>query len=48
MTNPRHFLKLSDFTATELRGLVHRAQQMKRRRDASQPVPGTPTKPQTF
>jgi ornithine carbamoyltransferase len=40
MTNPRHFLKLSDFTATELRGLVHRAQQMKRRRDASQPLAG--------
>jgi ornithine carbamoyltransferase len=36
----RHFLKLSDFTATELRGLIQRAQQMKRRRDASPPLAG--------
>src|SRR5690349_20885310 len=31
----RHFLKLSDFTATELRALVQRAQQLKRRRGAA-------------
>ena len=37
----RHFLKLSDFTSTELRGLIHRAQQMKRRRDpAARPLAG--------
>ncbi|MGH8482287.1 MAG: ornithine carbamoyltransferase [Nevskiaceae bacterium] len=37
----RHFLKLSDFTATELRGLILRAQQMKRRRDpAARPLAG--------
>ncbi len=31
----RHFLKLSDFTSTELRGLVQRALQLKRRRGAA-------------
>src|SRR5689334_14229250 len=31
----RHFLKLSDFTATELRALVQRALQLKRRRGAA-------------
>ncbi len=37
----RHFLKLSDFTSTELRGLVQRAVQMKRRRDpAARPLAG--------
>jgi len=37
----RHFLKLSDFTATELRGLVQRAVEMKRRRDpAARPLAG--------
>jgi len=35
MSDTRHFLKLSDFTSTELRGLILRAQQMKRRRDPS-------------
>src|SRR5687767_6047901 len=34
MSNVRHFLKLSDFTASELRSLVERAQQLKRRRAA--------------
>jgi len=36
----RHLLKLSDFTATELRGLVARAQQMKRRPLAARPLAG--------
>ncbi|MGH8441964.1 MAG: ornithine carbamoyltransferase [Nevskiaceae bacterium] len=36
----RHFLKLSDLTATELRGLVQRAQQMKRRPLAARPLAG--------
>ena len=40
MNNTRHFLKLSDFTATELRGLVLRAQQMKRRPLAARPLAG--------
>jgi ornithine carbamoyltransferase len=35
MSDVRHFLKLSDFTSTELRGLIQRAQQMKRRSDPS-------------
>jgi len=36
----RHFLRLSDFTAAELRGLVARAQQMKRRPLATRPLAG--------
>jgi ornithine carbamoyltransferase len=40
MDTVRHFLKLSDFTSTELRGLVARAQQMKRRPLASRPLAG--------
>ncbi len=37
----RHFLKLSDFTSAELRGLILRAQQLKRRRDpAARPLAG--------
>ena len=43
MSNVRHFLKLSDFTSTELHGLVERAQQMKRRPLASRPLSRTTT-----
>lgn len=41
MTAPRHFLKLSDLSAAELRAIVARAQQLKARRDpAHRPLAG--------
>jgi len=40
MSDTRHFLKLSDFTSTELRGLIQRALQMKRRPLAARPLAG--------